>query len=86
MDATASLMENNGPLTGCAPAANPAVARKVLGWPERCKLATALLWKYGCKRLKSAQLLGQLGVFLTLDRAWGDNSRSARGAKVRNLR
>jgi hypothetical protein len=41
------------------------VARKVLGWPERCKLAHALLWEYSYKRLKLAQLLCQLRVFLT---------------------
>ena len=37
----------------------------VLGWPERCKLAHAFLWEYSYKRLKLAQLLVQLGVFLT---------------------
>jgi hypothetical protein len=42
------------------------VARRVLGWPERYELAHAFLWEYSCKRLKLAQLLGQLGVFLTL--------------------
>ena len=36
----------------------------MLGWPKRCKLAHAFLWEYSCKRLKLAQLLGQLGVFL----------------------
>jgi hypothetical protein len=40
-------------------------ARKVLGWPTRCKLAQAFLREYSCKRLKLAQLLGQPGVFLT---------------------
>ena len=40
-------------------------ARKVLGWPKICKLAHAFLWEYSHKRLKLAQLLGQLGVFLT---------------------
>ena len=38
----------------------------MLGWPKRRKLAHALLWEYRYKRLKLAQLLGQLGVFLTL--------------------
>ena len=28
-----------------------AQARKVLDWPERCKLAHALLWEYRCKGL-----------------------------------
>ena len=41
-------------------------ARKVLGWPKICKLAHAFLWEYSLKRLKLAQLLGQLGAFLTL--------------------
>ena len=40
-------------------------ARKVLGWPKRRKLAHAILWEYGYKRLKLARLLGQLGAFLT---------------------
>jgi hypothetical protein len=40
-------------------------ARKVSGWPKRCKLAHALLWEYSYKGLELAQLLGQLGVFLT---------------------
>ena len=39
-------------------------ARKLLGWPKRCKLAHEFLWEYSCKRLKLAQLLGQRGVFL----------------------
>ena len=43
----------------------PTGARKVLGWPERCKLAHACLREYGDKRLKSAHLLGQPGVPLT---------------------
>jgi hypothetical protein len=40
--------------------ANPSTA-----WPRRCKLAHAFLWGDSYKRLKLAQLLGQLGVFLT---------------------
>ena len=39
-------------------------ARRVSGWPKRCKLAHAFLWEYIDERLKLAQLLGQLGVFL----------------------
>ena len=35
------------------------------GWPNRCKLDHAFLREYSYKRLKLAQLLGQLGVFLT---------------------
>ena len=50
-----------------APSTQPApAASKVSGWPKRCKLARAFLWEYSYKRLKLAQLLGQLGVFLTL--------------------
>jgi hypothetical protein len=45
------------------PRGSPA-SSKVLGLPKRCKLAHAFLWD-GYKRLKLAQLLGQLGVFLT---------------------
>jgi hypothetical protein len=41
------------------------IARKMLGWFKRCKLAHAFLWEYIYKRLKLAQLLGQLGVYLT---------------------
>jgi hypothetical protein len=40
-------------------------ARKVSGWPKRCKLAHAFLWEYSCERLELAQFLGQLGIFLT---------------------
>jgi hypothetical protein len=39
---------------------------KVSGWPKRCKLACAFPWECSYKRLKLAQLLGQLGAFLTL--------------------
>jgi hypothetical protein len=42
----------------------PAVATKVLGWPKRCKSARAFLWEYSYKKLKLAQLLGQLDVFV----------------------
>jgi hypothetical protein len=38
----------------------------VFGWPKRCKLAHAFLWEYSYERLELAQLLGQLGGFLTL--------------------
>jgi hypothetical protein len=40
-------------------------ARKVLGWPKRCQLAHVFLWEYSYKRLELAQILGQLGAFLT---------------------
>ena len=40
-------------------------AREVLAWPKRSKLAHAFLWGYSDERLKLAQHLGQLGVFLT---------------------
>ena len=41
-------------------------ASKLLGWLKRCKLAHAFLCEYSYKRLRLAQLLGQLGIFLTL--------------------
>ena len=56
------LERKKGPLTTL----HCVQARKLLGWPKRCKLAHEFLWEYSCKRLKLAQLLGQLGVFLTL--------------------
>ena len=40
-------------------------ARKVLGWPKRCKLAHAFLWECSGNRLELARLLGRHGVFLT---------------------
>ena len=60
-----------------APAASTGVclfsgARKALGWLKICKLAHTFRcqrWGYSHKRLKLAQLLGQLGVFLALRRA-----------------
>ena len=42
-------------------------AREVLGWPKRCQLAHAFQWEYNHQRLKLAQLLGQLSVFLTFE-------------------
>jgi hypothetical protein len=41
------------------------LGRKTPSWPRRCKLAHAFLWEHSYNRLKLAQLLGQLGVFLT---------------------
>ena len=41
-------------------------ARKVSGWPKWCKLAQTCLWEYSYKRLRLAQLLGQLGRFFSL--------------------
>jgi hypothetical protein len=38
---------------------------EVLGCPRKCKLAHAFPWDYSDKGLELAQLLGQLGVFLT---------------------
>jgi hypothetical protein len=40
-------------------------ARKVSGWSKRYKLAHGFLWEYSDKRLQLAQLLGQLGRFLS---------------------
>jgi hypothetical protein len=56
-------------------------ARKVLGWPKRCKLVHAFMWEYGYKRLKFAQLLGQLGVFLTCDPASAEPGLCVGGPK-----
>jgi hypothetical protein len=39
---------------------------EVLGWPKTCELIHASLWEFSYNRLKLAQLLGQLGVFLAL--------------------
>jgi hypothetical protein len=44
----------------------PLSEKKASSWPERCQLAYAFLWEYSYDRLVLAQLLGQLGVFLTL--------------------
>jgi hypothetical protein len=48
-------------------------ARKVLCWPTICRLAHAFLWKYSHKRLKVAQLLGQLGGSAPFSHATRDN-------------
>ena len=53
-----------------------ALARKVLGRPKRCKLAHAFLWEQSYKRLELAQLLGQLGVYLTCQYASDRNNVS----------
>jgi hypothetical protein len=37
----------------------------VLGWPQVCQLAHVFRWECSYKGLKLAQLLGQLGFFLT---------------------
>ena len=50
---------------GAPPFFSVPIARKVLGCPNICKLAPAFLLKYGYKRQKLTQLLGQLAVFLT---------------------
>jgi hypothetical protein len=59
-------------------------ARKLLGWPKRCELAHAFRWKYTYKKLKLAQLLGQLGVFLTCARVSrvGKMSMSCVGCEI----
>jgi hypothetical protein len=59
----------------------PAAARKLSGWLKRWQLAHAFLWEYSCKRLKLAQLLGQLGVFLT--RRPPSTRTTARGGRQR---
>ena len=40
-----------------------AQVRKVLGWPNKYKLARAFRWEYSDKRLQLAQLLGNLASF-----------------------
>ena len=59
-------------------------AGSVLGWPKRCELARAFLWEYNYKWLKLAQLLGQLGVFLTREGFSAEqNSREWRRSRKR---
>ena len=68
-------------------------ARKMLGWPKRCKLAHAILREYCYERPKLAQLLGQLGVFLTHRGAraarpgatWGSGRTVASGIAAPNM-
>ena len=50
---------------------------EVSGWPKICQLAHAFMWEYSYKRLKLAQLLGQLGVFLTCTTSSSSASSSA---------
>ena len=53
----------------------------MLGWPKICKLTDAFLWEYSYKRLTLAQLLGQLGFFLTwMTWAPGPSAASATAA------
>ena len=42
-------------------------SEKVVRLAQKCKLAHAFLREYSYKRLKLAQLLGQLGAFLTIE-------------------
>jgi hypothetical protein len=61
-------------------------ARKVSGWPRHRALAHAYLCEYGYTRLTLAQLLGQLGIFLTWWTASpGRRSRGSRGPRWRGL-
>jgi hypothetical protein len=55
-------------------------SEKAVRLAQRCKLAHAFLREYNYKRLKLAQLLGQLGVFLTWLR---DGAPRARGLGAR---
>ena len=48
----------------------------VSGWPKRYKPAHAFRWEYSYKRLKLAQLLGQLGALLTLAQAEAQAARA----------
>ena len=53
------------PASGSPPSPPGPAARKLLGWRKIFKLAHAFRWEYSYRTLKLAQLLGQLGVFLT---------------------
>jgi hypothetical protein len=55
-----------------------AQARKVLGWPRRCKLAHAFLWEYSYKRLKLAQLLANRWRLSHLIDEWADEPEPVR--------
>ena len=55
----------------------------MLDWPKRCKLAHACLWGYSYKRLKLAQLLGQLGVCLTQEEVMQAAQGAAKAANAR---
>jgi hypothetical protein len=61
-------------------AQHPASEKDVrcLGWPKRCNLAHALLSKCSYERLKLAQLLIQLGAFLTWPGRGGPSARGPR--------
>ena len=60
-------------------------ARKVLGWPKIRRLAHAFLWEHSDKRLKLAQHLGQLGVFLTWSVCVGRRVRTSQHLTRRSL-
>jgi hypothetical protein len=66
------------------------------GWPTRCKLAQTMQvgphdtrlartfrWEHSDKRLKLAQLLGQLGVFLALAESSAAPTRTAAALRAR---
>jgi hypothetical protein len=50
--------------------------------PKRFKLAHACLREYSYARLQSAQLLGQLGVFLTSVKTWLSTQAAPRSLAV----
>jgi hypothetical protein len=67
-----------GGAAGDEPAQPTLEREKVSGWPRRCGLAHAFLWEHSNKGLELGQLLGQLGVSLTLLLSCG-NSRLSMG-------
>ena len=52
----------------------------MLGWPKIYKLAHAFPWEYSYRRLQLAQLLGQLGVFLTWVSSTSTSTSASGGA------
>ena len=58
----------------------------MLGWPKRWSLAHALPWESSAKRLKLAQLLGQLGVFITLSSVVAAATSRSLSKSLRSLR
>ena len=62
------------------PPSAAATQNAVFGEPKRCKLAHLFRWDYSYKRLKLAQLLSQLGVFLTAAAAFAFAFASAAAA------
>ena len=62
---TASCASRAASSNGMAVSASVSFSEKVVRLAQNMELAHAFLWEHSYKRLKLAQLLGQLGVFLT---------------------